>query len=330
MAFLERTDCPMCGHAETTRLYACRYDAEPLASYLRHAYRSQAADCLELVAGVDFELDECEGCRGIFQRFAGDDQFQERLYADWIRAEENHAGQQSHVLKYYLMRANEIVSLIRHFEAQQPTGKRRNSRGMNPAELKVLDYGMGWGEWCQMARSFGCQTWGYDIAAPVLERARRQGLQVVSDLERPSAAYDVINAEQVFEHLVDPLATLQKLKGCLSPRGVIRICVPSARRIHQNLRRGAWTVDRHSRHSLSSVAPLEHLNCFAADSLAAMGRAAGLVPFQLADGLPIGFRGALKNALRPVLRRLPMHHKNVCYYRLPAADDASAQLRRAA
>jgi len=196
--------------------------------------------------------------------------------------------------------------------------------------LKVLDYGMGWGEWCQMARSFGCQTWGYDISAPVLERAQRQGLQVVSDLENQTGAFDVINAEQVFEHLVDPLATLQRLKQCLSPRGVIRICVPSGRRIHQNLRRGAWTADRHSRHSLSPVAPLEHLNCFAADSLAAMGRAAGLAPFQLADGLPLGFRGALKNAARPVLRWLPMHHKNVCYYRLPANSAAVGESRRAA
>ena len=240
----------------------------------------------------------------------------EKEYSEWSRPADLQADQQSHPLKYYLRRTQEVVSLIAHFQGT-------SSRNGVTHDLSVLDYGMGWGEFCQMARSFGCRTWGYDISQPVLERARQHGLQVIADPDQTDQQFDIINAEQVFEHLPDPLGTLRSLKRMLTPRGVIRVCVPSARRIHANLQRETFTAHRHAKTSLNAVAPLEHINCFAGDSLSAMGRAAGLLPFQLAEGLPIGIKGALKEAARPLLSWLGLRMKNVCYYRLPAAEQTS-------
>jgi SAM-dependent methyltransferase len=94
--------------------------------------------------------------------------------------------------------------------------------------------------------------------------------------EIPARRFDLINAEQVFEHLPEPLDTLRHLSRGLKPGGLLRIGVPNGTGLKQSLAAWDWTAPKGSARSLNAVAPLEHLNCFTRTSLLVLAETAGL------------------------------------------------------
>jgi 2-polyprenyl-3-methyl-5-hydroxy-6-metoxy-1,4-benzoquinol methylase len=135
---------------------------------------------------------------------------------------------------------------------------------------------MGWGRWCEIAQSFGCRAHGTEFNKICIERASHKGITVVDYADIPKYKYDFINTEQVFEHLPNPLETLLHLKKGLAPDGLLKISVPDGQGIKRRLKTWNWKAPKHSSESLNPVAPLEHLNCFNHDVLAAFALTAGL------------------------------------------------------
>ena len=79
----------------------------------------------------------------------------------------------------------------------------------------------------------------------------------------------------------DPFGTLEYLKNALEPKGLIKIGVPNGTGIEQKLRVMDWTAPRGTPHSLMTVHPLEHINCFNRQALLRMTTRAGLNPIAL-------------------------------------------------
>ena len=96
--------------------------------------------------------------------------------------------------------------------------------------------------------------------------------------EIPTHQFDFINTEQVFEHLSQPLETLEYLSKALKPHGIIKISVPNGWNIEEKLAIGDWDASKESPQSLNPVAPLEHVNCFTYQSIIKMAQLVGLKP----------------------------------------------------
>jgi SAM-dependent methyltransferase len=80
---------------------------------------------------------------------------------------------------------------------------------------------------------------------------------------------DFINAEQVFEHLPEPLAALQNCHRWLKPGGILRIAVPNGSRILSLVEGKKWHFD-----TMPTI-PLEHINTFTPQSLRSFGERNG-------------------------------------------------------
>lgn len=145
-----------------------------------------------------------------------------------------------------------------------------------PSKLSFLDFGMGWGKWATMAKAFGVNSFGMEISQDRIDYAARTGVESVSWESVPSRSFDLINAEQVFEHIAEPVETLRHLSQGLKPRGLIKISVPTAYDIERRLRIGDWRIDKNHRNSLNPVTPLEHINCYSRKSLNRLASSAGL------------------------------------------------------
>ena len=89
------------------------------------------------------------------------------------------------------------------------------------------------------------------------------------------AAFDVINLEQVLEHLVDPIEVLTHLGRSLEKDGVLRVSVPDGRKMAARLA-GLESSMSVEPGYLMPVQPLDHLNCFSYTSLVAIGESAEL------------------------------------------------------
>jgi SAM-dependent methyltransferase len=112
-----------------------------------------------------------------------------------------------------------------------------------------------------MAKAFGMVTEGLELSPSRVAYAQTNGLKVVTPQEIQPDSYHFINAEQVFEHLADPLAVLKSCFGWLQPKGFLRIAVPDGGKVDQQMKKGVWSI------SEMPTMPLEHINTFTPASL---------------------------------------------------------------
>jgi SAM-dependent methyltransferase len=246
-------------------------------------------------------LERCSRCTAIWQRYAPTGDLLARLYETWAA---DGGGLERHDDAAYHRAAAEEVLLV-----QQLVGR-------PPSEIDVLDFGMGWGRWPRLAAAFGMQAHGVELSRSQVEYAASQGVTVTSLDELPEAAFDFVNSEQVFEHLVAPREILQRLARSLTAGGWLKIAVPDASRLEARLVDPDW-----SSRSLNPVAPLEHLNALDRDALEELGRRAGLVPARPPLGAYYASTIGIwppKRAARGLARPLARHvAPGAVFYRAP-------------
>ena len=136
---------------------------------------------------------------------------------------------------------------------------------MPPQQVKVLEFGMGWGYWSRTAQDLGFDVCGLELSPERAAHASSIGVDVIDQLPSTGAQYHFIYANQVFEHLVMPLETLQQLSEQLKHDGVIYLRVPDGRGVEKRLLRCGWSPD------IDAIHPLEHINCFTRSSLRDLG-----------------------------------------------------------
>ena len=187
-------------------------------------------------------------------------EFMQQLYNKWICPKESlekKLNDRHNIFLAYATEANLIASLI----------KKPNTK------IKVLDYGMGWGHRLNMAKAFGYQTTGIEISEPRKNYAIKNGHRVLSNINQ-NEHYDFIYANQVFEHIPDPLTTIKELSNALSPEGVILLSVP------QGNKYAKYSYFSNYQPKKDALHPLEHINCFSRNSLKFLGSTSGLRPIQ--------------------------------------------------
>ena len=293
--FVCRNGCPVCNRGGK-ELYRASFSSPPISTYLKNHYFPQGGIDPVDFGEVDFVLDECESCGLVYQRMIPNDSLMKKVYEEWIDPETAlHSNPSAWPVEYFSNLAREMNLLVRHF-------------GTVPGVLDLFDFGMGWGDWCLMAKAYGCSVYGHEISQPLVDSARASGIRTLKWEDIPEHRFDVINLDQVLEHVSDPRRILEYLRGSLKPKGLMRICVPDGEDIRRRLRIGDWKAPKGTRNSLNPVAPMEHINCFSRSSLLRMADLAGLIPLKLRAWSPPD-RRILDCTVRDVL--LPFYRSYV-------------------
>ena len=252
-----RSQCPCCQSNDLSDVCSYPYSDHSLIAFLKSYYRKFEPDFLE---GACFTVKECNQCGLFFQQEIPDSEFLKVLYDKWLARPEEVAPLSTRI-------AHELHAVSCHLRVR-----------LN--HLKVLDFGMGSGQWYSVAQALGCETYGHDLADSLMVSARSRGVQTLTWSEIGEHQFDFISTDQVLEHLADPYETLTQLSRGLKRSGVLKICVPNGSRLRERLRRMDWMAPLYSRNSLNVIHPLEHINCYTRASLIAAARVAGLVPIR--------------------------------------------------
>jgi len=301
--FTLRNRCPACYKQATSVLFTASLTAPPISDYLEAFYAPQGGIELAALEGGEYVLLECVGCGLVFQRDVLSDALMHRLYEKWIDPVRSLAIYQEDTgVSHVLAQVRQIADLIGFIERK-------------PSQVKVLDYGMGWGHWCQLALAFGLDAYGHELSPSKIESAAHKGVKNLSQAEFANGVFDFINADQVFEHLSDPLETLKKLVQSLKPDGLIRIGVPDGWDIKRRLNSANWQEAKQGRNSLNPVAPLEHINCFNHRALVNMTRLAGLEPTSVPSRHALTCAGRMRSMLRPIFYTLRGSFGTTAYFK---------------
>lgn len=261
---VHRPVCELCGSTRKACLYSVPFSDPRVLAFVDTYYEGRVDQrCLQ---GGVYEIVKCLDCGFIWQAYVLNENGMRELYENWISAEHSLAKKKFAGLGLYDEYARQVRTAIRHF-------------GKKPFELNVLDFGMGWGYWCLMAKAFGCNVHGFETSHARVRYAEQRGLDVFADLtEVCGQRFDFINAEQVFEHVVQPRELLTAVAATLKPSGVVYLSVPNGLHIEESVARPEW------RPSKDPVQPLEHVNCFVHETLLRLAESSGL---KLLDG-PLG------------------------------------------
>ena len=158
------------------------------------------------------------------------------------------------------------------------------SIGKQPKDIRMLDFGFGYGRWARVAVAMGAKVFATEISPDKIAFAQSIGVKIITQSELPSYRFDVVHTEQVFEHLADPREAFAELAGCLADGGVFKMAMPKQGRIRKLLRKHGlidWSPyeDGYKRREFtdySTIIPLEHVNSFCLKSVEALARGEGL------------------------------------------------------
>lgn len=276
--FIFRPYCELCQSDEKQILLSREFSHPSVWDFLATYYEGGIKKH-DLVDGK-YEIAKCAKCGFIWQTYILNDELMDKLYSVWISPEQSLIKKNHADITLYSAYAREVENISFLLNKK-------------PFEINVLDFGMGWGYWCLMAKAFRYNVSGLELSQERTVFARENAINVIGWSDISSARFDFINAEQVFEHLYNPVETLKLLVCSLRKGGFVRISVPDGRRIEQELRNPEWKASK------NAVGPLEHINCFTHKTLLKLGELADLEakqPFPLSRGYNLGFylKGILK------------------------------------
>lgn len=287
--FVTRTQCPGCNRGDFLQLCNMDFAQPSMASFLTTFYQNRVQS--DLLDGHHYTVCECQHCKLVFQQHILDDSGMELLYSQWISAEQSRRKRQQGKQKLYRKYAAECETIARLFNKP-------------PHDIRVVEFGMGWGYWCRMAAAFNYNVTGMELSAERIAHAQSIGVTVAqnfSDIEPGSV--DFIYANQVLEHVAHPGEIIRQLKQLLTPSGVLLLKVPDGRGIANTLRTRGWVSTMNAAH------PLEHINTFTRKCLITICRETGLkerrAPIRISANTPGHF---WRSAMREFNDRFRLPH----------------------
>jgi 2-polyprenyl-3-methyl-5-hydroxy-6-metoxy-1,4-benzoquinol methylase len=266
--FNERIICPACSYSVSKQLLQLEWNDEIILKLFK--YREYP---------LDFSLDgayilmECNRCGLIYQKLSPNQEFSNIIYNNWIKNRRVARFDNYSFNPYNPKTTIKNISQINYLLSLLPIKK--------TSEIKVLDFGMGWGAWCKAAQILGLTACGVEITENQVKYAKSQGLKVIHWDDIPSYNFSIINTEQVLEHVENPSFIIQHLLKGLDPKGLIRISVPNSENVKSTMNKkpkSTWFTSKGKKYTLSPLEPLQHLNAFSHNSRINMMSILGLEP----------------------------------------------------
>jgi SAM-dependent methyltransferase len=238
--------CPACGNSIPVRV--TRLDEVSKAAYLDYSKAKYAGFIDDWLEQIDVAIDGCSQCGHHWYREQPDNSMLLNMYAKGRPLSPSNGVSPRDATPVMIREMHRLKKLV------------------NVLEPRLLDYGSGFGKWARAAVQVGFKVTAYE---PSVERGLEQckiGFTLVHDVnDLKSHCFDVINLEQVLEHVPDPIVLLKELHGYCKADTLVRITVPNVLRCPEGNK--IWSEWPYNGTNVHTMAPFEHLQGFTPKSL---------------------------------------------------------------
>ena len=152
----------------------------------------------------------------------------------------------------------------------------------------LLDYGAGFGNWNRIAKGLNYNAYGYEPSSKRRggDEDKNNGVQLIYNLnEIKSFKPDLINLEQVLEHIPQPVSILKTIYQICNTSTLVRVRVPNISRAKEG--KDLYSLWPYSGTTTHTLTPYEHLHGFTQKSLLLACQRAG---FKIAYRFMLSFR----------------------------------------
>ena len=273
MKLLERLSCPYCEETEFKTLYIENYNSNHLKNFLSNYYKND--EVIDLLKSDVYEIVECNQCEGMFQKYIPDEELSYYLYEKLISPEESFNKKKNIIktnYKEYTLDSKIIRNLI----------KKNNN------EIKILEFGCGWGFWTKFMKELNFDVETVEISDSRIDFLNKNKLHNYKNLNEINKKFDFIFSNQAMEHISNPLKTLNDLADKLNENGFMFHKFPSSFFFKSRLTKN-YKPKKDCAH------PLEHINIFNKKSFETMSKLIHLKKISINDKNLINKIKILKN-----------------------------------
>jgi SAM-dependent methyltransferase len=270
--FHQRNCCPICKCQRVQTLFSAPYTDPRVKGHVQSHYRGQGEVDFQLLQGVDYTLLECEDCSTIFQRMAPVGKMLFYIYDVFIDPEKQKKAELSR------------LTLDNFHEVSRRLSDLFVAVGKEPKDVRMLDFGFGYGRSARVAVAMGARVYATEISPEKIAFAESIGVTIISEHELADYKFDIIHAEEVFEHLTYPVEVFDRLAAALADDGIIKITVPRQGSIRSLLSKKGfidWSpleydFKRLGYNFYNTVCPLEHVNSYSRKAIKHLAARGGL------------------------------------------------------
>ncbi len=255
-----RFNCELCFSDQTKVLCQVAFTEPVLYAHLKKFLPFISEEIFHTIfEEVKFEVLQCRKCGFIWQKNTPNSQLMERIHNEWFHADDSLHFQLSSSAQHFSKLANEnsLISFLLN---------------VPPSKVKVLDYGMGWGERLLSAQSFGYEPYGVEISKKKIEHVQSKGINAFSSLDEIDQKFHFIFSYGVIDEVLDPVDVVKKLGRMLEKGGILKICVVNGSWLPEkfNKSKGRWDP------GMEGTLPLIQTCCFTPGTLEKLGSICGL------------------------------------------------------
>jgi SAM-dependent methyltransferase len=238
---LQERCCPSCGEGDGLIAFTMK---KSQFVFNNPTHNLKWFEALNIPEAFEFPFLRCGTCNFVYTKYRLRDDYYFSFYNEGILVDKSRA---KIFRKEKRVKQTEIwLNLLRNC--------------IDKENLKVVDYGGGWGDFLAISRSPGIEVFGLEFDQRKIDYARGQGIPLGDlDFIRRNAPYDLFMCNQVMEHLDKPKEALSHLRSLLIPGALGFVGVPD---FNDEYLETVITLVKQGQVPPKEVNPFGHLNYF--------------------------------------------------------------------
>lgn len=258
--FVQRTTCINCRGLALRELSSGRFDQGPLGSFIASDPWGEHPG--PFLVGQKWAFVQCESCGMAFHQHILDPEWNARRFERWMSQQAIEVFESGFTTPS--VRLDTGASYVAHaLRIEKLTRRIRNDE-----QVRVLDFGCGYGGFLSVCAALGFDAVGVDRAASKRQHGSYDKVFESLELVDQSRPFHAVTLFEVLEHLDDPLSMLEQLAKLLPSGGALVLETPNCEGVR----------DLQTREDYYKIHPLEHINAFTHRSLIDIAQRAGFEP----------------------------------------------------